>query len=159
LENDANAAVLGFYETRNYGEEKCVTALYMPKSDYPGAAVCLDGKVHHGRDNAVGEVIFLKTAIQWKHFTKNEPDYSGVDIPALIADMILPMIVFCNPDCLVIYSSWLPGHTGEEAKRQLLEIMPREFLPDIVFIPDIVPDFLDGLIHLALEALKPRVDL
>jgi hypothetical protein len=36
--------------------------------------------------------------------------------------------------------------------------MPREFLPDIVFIPDILPDFLDGLVYLALKVLEPQVD-
>jgi hypothetical protein len=37
--------------------------------------------------------------------------------------------------------------------------MPREFLPPVVFIPDILGDFLDGLIHLALKTLEPKIDL
>jgi hypothetical protein len=30
---------------------------------------------------------------------------------------------------------------------------------DLVFVSDILPDFLDGLTHLALKALEPGIEL
>jgi hypothetical protein len=159
LENEIKAAVLAFYEKRHFGEDKCVTALYVPRSYGPVAAVCIDGKLYRGKNNAAGEVIFLNTDVKWRHFEYHEPNYSKLKDPAkLLADMALPMMVFLNPDCLAIYSSWLPPDTGEILHQLLLEAMPKEFLPDIVFVPDILPDLLDGLVHLALKAMEPKVD-
>jgi hypothetical protein len=159
LENDVKAAVMGFYETRDFGEEKCVTALYIPQTHHPAGAVCIDGKIYRGRDNASGEVIFLNTDIRWKHFGENELDYSKIDVQKLVAEMVLPMCVFLNPDCLVVYGAWLPAGTQEELHGRLLENMPREFIPDIVFVPDILCDFLDGLVHLALKVLEPKIEM
>ncbi|GHU81589.1 hypothetical protein FACS189468_4530 [Spirochaetia bacterium] len=159
LENDIKAAVAGYYETRNFGEGSCVAAIYIPQTHHPGAAICMDGKIYRGRDNAAGEVIFLQTDVKWKPFERNEINFSQLDIDQLIADIALPMIVLLNPDCLVTYGSELPADAGEQLKKRLLESIPREFLPDLVFVSDILPDFLDGLIHLALKALEPSIDL
>ncbi|MDR2210188.1 MAG: hypothetical protein LBO65_01780 [Spirochaetaceae bacterium] len=159
LENDIKAAVMGYYETRDFGEEECVGALYIPQTHHPAGAICIGGKIYRGKDNAAGEVIYLNTDVQWKHFGPNELDYSKISVPKLMADMALPLVVFFNPGCLVIYGNWLPADTAEELRRRLLESMPREFVPPIVFIPDILPDFLDGLVHLALKVLEPKIDL
>jgi hypothetical protein len=156
IENDINAAALGYYETRDFEEGKCICSLYFPQSQHPGGAVCINGNIHRGRDNMAGEVSFLKTAIQWKHFEKNYIDYSKIDIPSLICDMALPAIVYLNPDCLVVYGDWLPENSARELELNLKEIMPREFVPDIVFIPDILQDFLDGLTRLALRELEQK---
>lgn len=158
LENDIKAAVLGYYETRDFGEDECVAALYLPQTHHPAGAICLDGKIYRGRDNASGEVIYLDTAVQWKHFGGNELDYQAVNAPELIAQMALPLVVYLNPHCLLIYGSWLPPDSGETLHKKLMETMPREFIPSIVFVPDILPDFLDGLVHLALKTLEPKVD-
>ncbi|MDR0497217.1 MAG: ROK family protein [Treponema sp.] len=157
-ENDINAAVLGFYETRNFGEEKSVCALYFPQSHHPGGALCINGSIFRGRDNMTGEISFLKTAIQWKHSEKKFIDYSTIDVPALICDLALPAIAWFNPDCLVVYGDWLQENTARELETRLKEIMPREFIPDIVFVPDILQNFLDGLIRLALKELEPKID-
>lgn len=158
LENDVKAAVLGYYETRDFDEGKCVAALYLPQTHHPAGGICIDGRIYRGRDNAAGEVIYLDTEVRWNHFGSNDLDYSKVNIPELAAAMALPVIVYLNPDCLVIYGSSLPADIQERLQKRLLEAMPREFLPDIVFIPDILPDFLDGLVYLALKLLEPQVD-
>jgi predicted NBD/HSP70 family sugar kinase len=157
LENDVKAAVAGFYETRDFGEGKCVAALYVPQTHHPAAGICMDGKIYRGRDNAAGEVVFLDTEVKWHHFSQSDIDISKVHIDKLLAQMALPMIVFLNPDCLVLYG--LPENAGEELRKKLLEHMPREFLPEIVFISDILNDFLDGLVHLALKTLEPKIEL
>jgi predicted NBD/HSP70 family sugar kinase len=157
LENDVKAAVAGFYETRDFGEEKCVAALYLPQTHHPAAGICMDGKIYRGRDNAAGEVVFLDTEVKWRHFSQSDIDISKVHINKLLAQMALPMIVFLNPDCLVLYG--LPENTVEELRKKLLEHIPREFLPEIVAVSDILNDFLDGLVHLALKTLEPKVEL
>jgi predicted NBD/HSP70 family sugar kinase len=159
LENDIKAAAAGFYETRDFGEDKCVGAVYVPRTHHPATGICIDGKIYRGRDNASGEVIFLETDVKWQPFTANELDYSNVDMLKLLADIARPMIVFLNPDCVVLYGDQLPLDTAEQLRKRLLESMPREFLPEIVFIPDIIDDFLDGLVHLALKTLEPKIDL
>jgi predicted NBD/HSP70 family sugar kinase len=148
LENDVKAAVAGFYETRDFGEEKCVAALYVPQTHHPAAGICMDGKIYRGRDNAAGEVAFLDTEVKWQHFSQSDIDISKVHINKLLARMALPIVVLLNPDCLVLYG--LPENAVEELRKKLLEHMPREFLPEIVAVPDILNDFLDGLVQLAL---------
>jgi len=158
MENEPKSALLAFYEKRRFGEGKCAVAIYVP-SHCPGAAICIDGKLYRGRDNAAGEVIFLKTPVRWRHFELNNTDYSKLDDPlAVIADIALPLVVCFNPDCLVIYSPWMPPDTKEKIREILLEFVPREFLPEIEFVPDIAPDAIDGLINLALKELEPKVD-
>ncbi|GHU61191.1 hypothetical protein FACS189445_2940 [Spirochaetia bacterium] len=151
LEKDVNAAVAGYYETQDFGEGKCVAAIYVSQTHHPGAGICMDGKIYRGRDNAAGEVSFLQTDVKWKPFDRNEIK--------LITDIALPLIVFLNPDCLIIYRSGISRNTQDALKKRLLENIPREFLPDLVFVPDILPDFLDGLTHLALKALEPGIAL
>jgi predicted NBD/HSP70 family sugar kinase len=158
LESDVKAAVTGFYETRDFGEGKCAAALYVPQTHHPAAGICIDGKIYRGRDNAAGEVVFLDTEVKWRHFSQSDIDISKVHINELLARMTLPMIVFLNPDCLVLYGGVLSENTVEELRKKLLESMPREFLPEIVFIPDISNDFLDGLVHLALKTLEPKIE-
>jgi predicted NBD/HSP70 family sugar kinase len=157
LENDVKAAVAGFYETRDFGEGKCVAALYIPQTHHPAAGICMDGKIYRGKDNAAGEVVFLDTEVKWRHFSQSDIDISKVHVNELLAQMSLPIIVLLNPDCLVLYG--LPGNTVEELRKKLLEHMPREFLPEIVAVPDILNDFLDGLVHLALKTLEPKIEL
>jgi predicted NBD/HSP70 family sugar kinase len=159
LENDIKAAAAGYYETRDFGEEKCVGAVYVPRTHHPAAGICIDGNIYRGRDNASGEVIFLETDVRWRPFTENALDYSNIDMLKLLADITRPMIVFLNPDCIVIYGDHLPPDTADQLRKRLLETLPREFLPDIFFIPNILNDFLDGLVHLALKTLEPKIDL
>jgi predicted NBD/HSP70 family sugar kinase len=159
LENDVKAAVAGFYETRDFGEGKCVAALYVPQTHHPAAGICMDGTIYRGRDNAAGEVVFLDTEVKWHHFSQSDIDISKVHVNKLLAQMTLPLIVFLNPDCLVLYGGALHGNTVDDLRKKLLEHMPREFLPEIVFIPDISNDFLDGLVHLALKTLEPKIEL
>jgi predicted NBD/HSP70 family sugar kinase len=159
LEHDVTAAVTGFYETNNWGEGKCVIALNIPQTHHPSSGICLDGKIYRGRDNAAGELLFLDTDVQWKHFSDNKIDYTRIDIDKLLAQTALPAIVFFNPDCLVLYGRALSENNVDELRKRLLEKMPREFLPEIVFIPGILNDFLDGLVHLALRELEPTIDL
>ncbi|MDR1389695.1 MAG: ROK family protein [Treponema sp.] len=159
LENDIKAAVAGFYHTRAFGEGQCVAAIYLARSHHPAAGICINGNIYRGRDNAAGEVIFLETPVRWRHFESNDKiDYTKVDVEKLLGDMALPLIVYLNPDCLVVYGNWLPETTGERLKKRLVESVPREFLPDIVFEKNIVPDFLDGLVHRALVMLEPKLD-
>jgi predicted NBD/HSP70 family sugar kinase len=158
LESDVKAAVTGFYETRDFGEGKCVAALYVPQTHHPAAGICLDGKIYRGRDNAAGEVVFLDTEVKWHHFSQSDIDISKVRVNKLLAQMALPAIVFFNPDCLVLYGSVLQENAVEELRKKLLEHMPREFLPEIVFVPDILNDFLDGLVQLALKTLEPKIE-
>jgi hypothetical protein len=159
IENETNAAVLALYEKRNMGEGKCATAIYAPKVYGPGSAICIDGKIYRGRDNAAGEVIFLNTDVRWRHFELHAPDYSKIDDPVkVIADIAIPFVAILNPDLLAIYSDWLPENTIELLRNYLFEAIPREFHPEILFIPNILPDSLDGLTCLALKALDPKVD-
>jgi hypothetical protein len=159
LENDVKAAVAGFYATRDFGEEKCVAALYVPKTHHPGAAICINGKIYRGRDNAAGEVVFLDTDVKWRHFEPAETDFSRIHVHKLLLQMALPLLVFLNPDCLVLYGSALSENAVDELYKDLLERMPREFLPEIMYVPGILDDLLDGLVHLALEELEPKIDL
>ncbi|MDR2767062.1 MAG: hypothetical protein LBB82_01910 [Treponema sp.] len=161
LENDIKAAVSGFYHTRAFGEGQCVTGIYLARTHHPAAGICIDGRIYRGRDNAAGEVIFLETPVKWRHFSgaNAEIDYSKVDVEKLIGDMAVPLIVYLNPDCLVVYCNWLPEISAESLKKQLVESIPREFLPDIVLADDILPDFLDGLVHRALTQLEPKIEL
>ena len=159
LENETNAAVLALYERCNLGEGKCATAIYAPNAYGPGSAICIDGKIYHGRDNAAGEVIFLNTYVRWRHFELHAPDYSKIDDPVkVIADIAIPLVAILNPDLLAIYSDWLPENTIELLRNYLFEAIPHEFHPDIVFIPNILSDSLDGLTHLALKALDPKIN-
>jgi len=158
-ENDINAAVLGFYKNRNFDEGKCVCAIYLPRNRCPGGAICINDSIYRGRDNMAGELNFLKSSVQWKHFDKNVIDYSTINVPSLICDFAIPAITWLNPDCLVIYGSWLPENTASELETHLKEIMPREFIPDIVFAPNIIQDFLDGLIRMSLKELEPKIDI
>ena len=159
LENDIKAAALGHYQNHYSGKNRCVAALYLPQTHRSGSAACINGRIYRGKDNTAGEVIFLDTPFRWKPFgtDNDEIDFSIINVPEYIANLAVPQIVFLNPHRLVIYGNWLPENTEKDVRALLAESIPREFLPKLVFIPDVLPDVLDGLSLRALKLLKPKV--
>ena len=159
LENDIKAAVLGHYQNHYSGKNRCVAALYIPRTHHSGSAACINGRIYRGKDNTAGEVSYLDTPIRWKPSAPNDDkvDFSQINISEYIADLAVPQIVFLNPHRLVVYGNWLPENTEKEVRALLLESIPREFLPKLVFVPDVLPDVLDGLSCRALKLLKPKV--
>lgn len=150
IENDVNAAILGYCDKNRIGPRQCVIGIYLPRRYPPGSAVYVNGGIHRGRDGIAGEVSLLPMGADWDGY-----NYAGADAVSLLTEITLPITVLYNPDEIVLYGDWLTQGLIREVRTALTRHLPEKFLPEIGIQHDIGGDFLDGMVHLALLALEP----
>nr|WP_229720087.1 ROK family protein [Oceanobacillus neutriphilus] len=157
VENDMNAAVLGYYNRLKIKENKSVVYLYLGKNG-PGAGTIVNGTVLRGSTNFSGEISFVPQYDDkrfWQSLSKNKKDTLPVHkdymvdvISRLIASftaIINPhMIIFCNEEV----EMGILNKIGECSSGYI----PSEHLPDLA-ISDWKQDYLYGLQSLGLDLM------
>lgn len=146
VENDVNAAVLG-YSVTNRCEEKDVVGLYIPERYPLGAGVCLQGRVLQGRDGFAGEAKYLPGSIDWQN-----PAAVSEDISEALRILILTFTCLFNPDRIVIYRENLTQERLEHVLADCRKHLDPTLLPDVVISNRFAEDFASGLARMTLSA-------
>lgn len=71
VENDINAAVMGYCHQNKIRSDKCVIGLYFPDKYPPGAGIYLNGNIYKGKNGLAGEIKYLPFGIDWESFDYN----------------------------------------------------------------------------------------
>lgn len=149
MENDINAAVLGYAASHDEGMEGCTAGIYMPTKYPPGAGICLDGKVQKGRNGMIGEIKFLHPDVDWNAFSYEK---EAVEEYMLLA--IRNICCLYNPDRLVVYSEVLDNTFLEKVTNTYTEPMERLLLPQIQIKSQLKEDFAAGMRQLVLQEIR-----
>lgn len=150
IENDINAAVLG-YAAKQDGKNESIVGIYYPRDFPPGSGIWLNGQIVRGRNGFAGEIKYLPLTAKW-----HEVPVSEIDLAKNMSEVIQTIISMYDPNEIVIYT---------ESKRLLKE--DRVFieaslfakfstikLPKLVSSASFDQDYLHGLLVQGIELIE-----
>lgn len=154
MENDVNAAVVGFCERRQIRSEADVVYLYFPDRFPPGAGLLINGKLFKGRRNFAGEIANIPLDIPWGSaaFT-----VSTLRVEQAIAKLIVSICAVINPDCIVLNGSFIKLENSKKIAELCREKLPASGVPEIIVSEDFTADYLEGLVAQTLATLEPSI--
>lgn len=156
MENDVNSAVIGYSEKELGNDKASIAYIYFPGSYPPGSGFLLNGRLLKGDSNFAGEVSFIPLGIDWTDkalYSFQEKTSDAVaKLVAAVASIINPRDIVLNGDFLT------KGHL-ERIQEKCTSLLPEQVIPRLHISDDFNRDYLNGIIHLTLNAIEPGVVL
>ena len=148
LENDVNAAVLGF--SQRIKQPSTTAGIYFPKCFNPGAAFVIDGKILTGAGGFAGEVGLIPLEVEWTTLDYDNP----FEISAAIVKLIGIICCVLNPHHIVLY-----GDFFSDAVRAALCTASQtqdlcRIFPPLTCKQDLNSDMMRGLFAQAISAYR-----
>ncbi|QHW33500.1 ROK family transcriptional regulator [Paenibacillus rhizovicinus] len=157
VENDMNAAVLGFASSMEIENESLVY-LYFGQ-DGPGSGIMINGDVVRGSTFFSGEVSFVpqyddQTFSQALHQGERRCRIVLADDKQLdaVARLIATFTAIINPRAVVFCNDEVDESILARILERSAAYIPREHLP-MLTMSDLRQDYLNGLQHLALDLM------
>ena len=151
LENDINAAVLGYVNSLPQRDVPPLTAgVYFPRRNRPGMGLALGRRLWPGRRGFVGEFHYLRQGAQWPQVGYNEahtPEEAAVDL-------LTTVCAVAGPQRAVLYGRLFRPGDGDLIRRQVEERFLYHYGLEVVVRGDLWPDFSAGMRALALGQLE-----
>ncbi|MFF2448813.1 ROK family protein [Neobacillus sp. NPDC058068] len=158
VENDMNAAVLGYHHIRGINENQSLVYLYSGQNG-PGAGFMINGDVVRGNTFFAGEVSFVpqdndrnfRQALENGTGPKKVPiceDYQILAISRLVASFT----AIINPHSIIFCNDEVEESVIEKIVIVTSKYIPSEHLPNLK-ISDWKQDYLYGLQRLGLELM------
>lgn len=156
LENDVNAAAVGYCKRKEIQPETTLIYAYFPKKYAPGAGICLDGKLYKGASNYAGEISNLPLGIDWL----NPALYQSPEqfCPA-IAKTVIAMCSLLNPHLVILHGSFLTDESIKVIRQICSTQLPQTSVPQIYLSKDFPTDYQAGIIAETLNRLEPQLSL
>lgn len=149
VENDINAAVIGYCQKNNVSNNKCVIGLYFPGKYPPGAGIYLNGDIYKGRNGLAGEIKYLPFGVDWESF-----DYNPVDMETLKIKTIQAFQCMFNPDTIVLYGEKPTDSISETIHEKCMSAAEKIMLPELIISTDLNTDFEAGVTKIALKMIE-----
>jgi len=155
IENDVNAAVIGFCNRTQVAADAAVVYLYFPERFPPGAGIYIHGRLYKGRRSFAGEIAHMPLDIPW-----GEPSLaSGDALCEAVAKLTVAVSSVLNPDAVVLYGSFLrPEHVKAVSALCSLRL-PSSVMPAILLSENFAADYTEGMIVQTLNTLRPNLQL
>ncbi|MDI9589558.1 MAG: ROK family protein [Acidobacteriota bacterium] len=152
LDNDANAAAVGCYSTqRRYGSISYHRESFGHGGG--GQGVVIDGRLHRGRKNFVGELNHLTDVIK---VSGRPADLAWTEdgMYELVSRWVLINVVQNAPDAIYV-DAW-PVTDMERLRGELTPFVDERYLPDLLPAPDFTECTLLGELALCIQRLQRR---
>ncbi|WP_177201518.1 ROK family transcriptional regulator [Bacillus sp. OV322] len=153
VENDMNAAVLGYHDRSGKGMDHSAAYIYTGENG-PGAGLLVNGNVVRGSTFFAGEVSFvpLYDECSFLQAMQQEKDRKGIVNLKAISRLIASLAAIINPHEIILnhkefHVSQIPVLIKESTK-----YVPKEHLPELA-LSDWREDYLHGLQYLALKRI------
>jgi hypothetical protein len=159
VENDMNAAVLGYYHTHDTRDNPSLVYLYFGQNG-PGAGILINGDVVRGNTFFSGEVYYVPQYEERNFGQALAPrPQAGAGIArvdAAGADAVSRLIAACtaliNPHTVVFCHDEVSVSLLNDIKAKSALYVPSEHLPRLM-MSDWRQDYLTGLTHLGLTLM------
>lgn len=155
IENDVNAAVIGFGNRKKIDSNNTLVYIYFPDQHPPGAGVFINGKLFKGRRNFAGEIATMPLGITWNKDLYN----SFEDLCEATTKLIVSISSILNPDTVVLNGSFLTSAHIEIISEKCRKSLPKNIVPIIVLSDNFIEDYKNGLAVQALDLLEPEIVL
>ncbi|MBP1919092.1 ROK family protein [Youngiibacter multivorans] len=156
MENDVNSAVIGYSEKELGNDKASVAYIYFPGTYPPGSGLLLNGRLLKGDSNFAGEVSFIPLGIDW---TDKELYSSQEKTSDAVAKLIATVASILNPRDFVLNGDFLTKGQLERIHEKCMALLPEKVNPRLHLSDDFNRDYLNGMIHLTLNAIEPGVVL
>jgi hypothetical protein len=157
VENDMNAAVLGYYDKMDFGENHSLVYLYFGQNG-PGAGMLVNGNVVRGSTSFSGEVSFVPL-YDGRNFQQAITDAEGTVVvmqEAIGVDAVSRLIVafaaILNPNAVIFVRDEVTADLLEAIASRSASYIAKEHLPKLT-ASDWREDYLNGLKKLGLNLM------
>lgn len=155
IENDVNAAVIGFSDSNNLKDKGTFVYLYFPDKYPPGAGIFINGKIFKGGRNFAGEVATMPLGITW-----NKELYDTFeDFCEAVSKLIVSVCSILNPDEIIMNGTFISDKHIELINGKCERKLTKNILPKFSLSNNFLDDYKKGLIVEALSVLEPDVTL
>ncbi|WP_410512414.1 ROK family transcriptional regulator [Paenibacillus sp. BR2-3] len=156
IENDVNAAVIGFCNRTQVEADSSIVYLYFPERFPPGAGIFINGKLYKGKRSFAGEVAHMPLGIPWG---EDSLLASFERLCEAIGKLTVAVSSVLNPDAVVLYGSFLrPEHLNAITKLCGTQLPPSA-MPRVILSKDFAADYVKGMIVQTLSTLEPNLQL
>lgn len=158
VENDMNAAVLGFHNINKREDNQSLVYLYSGKNG-PGAGILINGDVVRGSTFFTGEVSFVPLYDDRNFLQatgqRGESDISEEDVLQATSRLIASLVAIINPYAIIFPKGEMSEMILKHIELETAKYVPKEHIPKFV-LSDWQQDYLNGLQCLALEQMIKR---
>ncbi len=158
VENDMNAAVLGFHHMNKKEENQSLVYVYSGKNG-PGAGILLNGDVVRGSTFFTGEVSFVPLYDD-RNFFQALKERAGKNVGNVrfsreheiqaMGRLIASFVAIINPHTVIFSKEEMDEIILKNIAIEAAQYVPKEHLPRLV-LSNWKEDYLNGLQYLALE--------
>lgn len=162
VENDMNAAVLGYHDLSGRADDQTLAYLYLGKNG-PGAGILINGDVIRGSTFFSGEVSFVPQydrynfleAVRKSRQAQQElgiSDELGDDMIDAMSRLVAALVSIINPHAVIFCKEDISCADADKIAVQCAKYVPDTHIPELV-ISDWKEDYLHGLQRLALHRM------
>ncbi|PAE16505.1 hypothetical protein CHH91_07540 [Virgibacillus sp. 7505] len=151
MENDMNAAVIGYGNRKGLSSEASLVYIYMGANG-PGAGILINGKLVKGHTMFSGEISFIPLNENNRFFPESEFDANDEKSVLLVAKLILTIGALINPSQIIFHQAEVSKEfLGKSADIVRLNF-PSEHIPKLS-TSDWDKDYKEGLWEIAKSKL------
>ncbi|WP_026695564.1 ROK family transcriptional regulator [Peribacillus kribbensis] len=158
VENDMNAAVLGFHHNGGMKEKQSLIYLYSGQNG-PGAGIMVNGDIVRGRSFFSGEVSFVplydernfREALEKEGESKKLQMAGEIEVDA-VSRLVASFTAMINPHTIIFCKDEVEDAFLEKIAAASAAYIPSEHLPELI-VSDWKKDYLFGLQHLGLNLM------
>lgn len=154
MASSPNLTAYGYYKNHiDTLEGKTFVALVAPREHLMGAGIIIDGRMYRGDTNLAGEVGYIGQCMKAITSAADENFEAGL-ITALIS-----IITVLGPSTILLTGSMFTDEIIHHAEETCKKLLPAEFLPQLELKKDASEEYLNGVIHMALDSLSYKIRL
>ena len=150
VENDVNAAALGYY-TQIKGQTAATetTACVYVSENGPGCGLILHGEIIHGFSGFAGELGYMLYDDErtFQHITIQQ--FKNIDKTQYLLKLTAAIVSFINPQRIVFYKNDVISALPEQFEHLCRKNIPEYAMPEIVLSEDFIAQYELGLRMLA----------
>ncbi|PAD38284.1 ROK family protein [Terribacillus sp. 7520-G] len=147
IENDMNAAVIGYQKRRGLSNEVSLVYLYMGKNG-PGAGILINGNLVRGHTMFSGEISFIPLCEDNRFLPGTRFEKRDEKSAALISKLIQTISALLNPSHIIFHQGEVSEAFLNKAAEKTKEYFPADHLPELC-ISDWDKDYQEGLWEIA----------
>jgi hypothetical protein len=158
VENDMNAAVLGYHQNRGVKDNQSLVYLYAGQNG-PGAGLLINGNIVRGNTFFAGEVSFVpqNNNQNFQQALENRPKCDDVAFSKgyqieSISNLVASLTAIINPHTIIFCNDEVDEEFIEKIAIASSKYIPPEHLPNLT-ISDWKQDYLYGLQSLGINLL------
>ncbi|MDO7863998.1 ROK family protein [Brochothrix thermosphacta] len=153
LENDINAAIIGFCTSEKFLQSESVVGLYYPDSNPPGAGIYLNGKLIKGKNGLAGEIKYLPVKQNW------ETVVTATDIEENIIQSAQSLVSMYDPHHVVVFGTHATVAVKQKIEERIEAVFPAVEKTTVTVRQGFYAYYVYGMICLSLQRLNTQYEV